>query len=146
MADLRIQVFSLQEKPSSLDFGPKDTFPKAPWPERWVPPPLTRGIRATALPVPQDSALVWCPVKQKSHKLPNTSECMNVCTLVKYFDSTMRLILVAGGIPASSLTAYGCRLFLRMLVWTKFTTSGRIGALNTAGRTTFLPADSPFSE
>lgn len=39
----------------------KDTFPKAPWPERWVPPPLTRGIRATALPVPQDSALVWWP-------------------------------------------------------------------------------------
>ena len=25
----------------------------------WVPPPRTRGILATALPVPQDSALVW---------------------------------------------------------------------------------------
>lgn len=42
-------------------YNEKDTFPKAPWPERWVPPPLTRGIRATALPVPQDSALVWWP-------------------------------------------------------------------------------------
>jgi hypothetical protein len=31
------------------------------WPERWVPPPPTRGIRATARPVPQDSALVWWP-------------------------------------------------------------------------------------
>lgn len=30
-------------------------------PDRWVPPPPTRGIRATARPVPQDSALVWCP-------------------------------------------------------------------------------------
>lgn len=39
----------------------QDTFPKAPCPERWVPPPRTRGIRATALPVPQDSALVWWP-------------------------------------------------------------------------------------
>ncbi len=28
------------------------------WPERWVPPPPTRGIRATARPVPQDSAEV----------------------------------------------------------------------------------------
>ena len=28
-------------------------------PDLWVPPPLTRGIRATARPVPQDSALVW---------------------------------------------------------------------------------------
>lgn len=44
----------------------KDTFPKAPWPERWVPPPRTRGIRATALPVPQDSALVWWPATEKS--------------------------------------------------------------------------------
>lgn len=25
----------------------------------WVPPPRTLGIRATARPVPQDSALVW---------------------------------------------------------------------------------------
>ena len=39
----------------------QDTFPKAPWPDRWVPPPRTRGIRATARPVPQDSALVWWP-------------------------------------------------------------------------------------
>lgn len=48
--------------------------------------------------------------------------------------------------PASSLTAYGWRLFLRMLVCTKFTTSGRIGALKTAGITTLLPDDSPLSE
>ena len=32
---------------------------KAPWPARCVPPPGTRGIRDTARPVPQDSALVW---------------------------------------------------------------------------------------
>ena len=31
------------------------------WPERWVPEPPTRGIRATARPVPQDSAEVWWP-------------------------------------------------------------------------------------
>ena len=31
-------------------------LPKAPWPERCVPPPWTRGIRDTARPVPQDSA------------------------------------------------------------------------------------------
>ena len=31
------------------------------WPERCVPPPPTRGIRATARPVPQDSAEVWWP-------------------------------------------------------------------------------------
>jgi hypothetical protein len=38
---------------------PQHMFPKAPWPERWVPLPPTRGICATAWPVPQDSALVW---------------------------------------------------------------------------------------
>eukprot|EP00171_Calliarthron_tuberculosum_P014592 IDg14592t1 len=31
-------------------------FPKAPCPERWVPPPGTRGIRDTARPVPHDAA------------------------------------------------------------------------------------------
>merc|ERR1719348_1752641 len=40
---------------------PRHMLPKAPWPDLWVPPPLTLGILATALPVPQDSALVWCP-------------------------------------------------------------------------------------
>ena len=35
---------------------PLHIFPKAPCPEREVPPPGTRGIRATARPVPQDSA------------------------------------------------------------------------------------------
>merc|ERR1719186_794728 len=40
---------------------PLHMLPKAPWPDLWVPPPLTLGILATALPVPQDSALVWCP-------------------------------------------------------------------------------------
>src|SRR5271170_5209885 len=38
---------------------PRHMFPNAAWPERWVPPPPTRGIRATALPVPQDSADVY---------------------------------------------------------------------------------------
>lgn len=38
---------------------PRHMFPKAPWPDLWVPPPRTRGIRATARPVPQDSAEVW---------------------------------------------------------------------------------------
>jgi len=36
-------------------------FPKAPYPERWVPDPPTLGILATALPVPQDSALCFIP-------------------------------------------------------------------------------------
>lgn len=43
---------------------PRHIFPKAPWPDLWVPPPLTRGIRATARPVPQDSADVWCPANK----------------------------------------------------------------------------------
>ena len=72
-----------------------DTFPYAPWPDRWVPPPLTLGIRATARPVPHDSALVWW--------------------------------------PAIRDTAWGCLLFLAMLVCTNCTTSRRIGTLNTAG-------------
>lgn len=38
---------------------PLHIFPNAPWPERCVPPPRTRGIRATARPVPHDSAEVW---------------------------------------------------------------------------------------
>jgi len=33
-------------------------LPKAACPARCVPPPETRGIRATARPVPHDSALV----------------------------------------------------------------------------------------
>lgn len=41
---------------------PRHMLPKAPWPDLWVPPPLTLGIRATALPVPHDSAEVWWPV------------------------------------------------------------------------------------
>lgn len=41
---------------------PRHMLPKAPCPDLWVPPPRTRGIRATARPVPQDSAEVWCPV------------------------------------------------------------------------------------
>mmetsp|Transcript_13766 Transcript_13766/g.39155 ORF Transcript_13766/g.39155 Transcript_13766/m.39155 type:complete len:243 (+) Transcript_13766:322-1050(+) len=40
---------------------PRHMFPKAPWPARCVPPPETRGIRATARPVPQDSADVCSP-------------------------------------------------------------------------------------
>merc|ERR1719393_1111013 len=35
---------------------PRHMFPKAAWPERWVPPPWTRGIRETARPVPHDAA------------------------------------------------------------------------------------------
>lgn len=42
---------------------PRHIFPKAPCPDRCVPPPETRGIRATARPVPQDSALVWWPAR-----------------------------------------------------------------------------------
>ena len=40
---------------------PLHILPKAPCPALCVPPPGTRGIRATARPVPQDSALVWWP-------------------------------------------------------------------------------------
>merc|ERR1712088_347114 len=40
---------------------PLHMFPKAAWPDLWVPPPLTLGIRATARPVPQDSAEVCSP-------------------------------------------------------------------------------------
>ena len=36
-------------------------LPKAAWPERLVPLPATRGIRATARPVPQDMAEVCSP-------------------------------------------------------------------------------------
>lgn len=61
-------VYILQSGKNSCNHQ-EDTFPKAPWPERWVPPPLTRGIRATALPVPQDSALVWWPKTHITHNL-----------------------------------------------------------------------------
>merc|ERR550532_3288662 len=40
---------------------PRHMFPKAAAPDREVPPPRTRGIRATARPVPQDSAEVCSP-------------------------------------------------------------------------------------
>merc|ERR1719409_2688405 len=40
---------------------PRHMLPKAAWPERWVPPPWTRGIRETARPVPHDCAEVWWP-------------------------------------------------------------------------------------
>merc|ERR1719473_2401338 len=40
---------------------PRHMFPNAACPARWVPPPGTRGIRATARPVPHDSAAVWYP-------------------------------------------------------------------------------------
>merc|ERR1719149_565332 len=40
---------------------PRHMLPKAPCPEREVPPPWTRGIRDTARPVPQDCAEVWWP-------------------------------------------------------------------------------------
>ncbi len=46
---------------------PLHMLPKAPWPDLWVPPPRTRGIRATARPVPHDSALVWWPSKEELH-------------------------------------------------------------------------------
>lgn len=36
-------------------------FPKAAWPDRLVPEPPTRGIRATARPVPHDSAECLMP-------------------------------------------------------------------------------------
>jgi hypothetical protein len=40
---------------------PLHMLPKAPCPDLWVPDPPTLGIRATALPVPQDSALYSIP-------------------------------------------------------------------------------------
>merc|ERR1719221_662976 len=40
---------------------PRHMFPNAPCPDRWVPPPGARGTRATARPVPQDSAAVSYP-------------------------------------------------------------------------------------
>merc|ERR1719396_182725 len=40
---------------------PRHMLPKAPCPDRWVPPPGARGTRATARPVPQDSAAVSYP-------------------------------------------------------------------------------------
>merc|ERR1719389_1309235 len=45
---------------------PRHWLPNAPWPERCVPPPGTRGIRATARPVPHDSAAVWYPERWES--------------------------------------------------------------------------------
>lgn len=48
---------------------PLHMLPKAPWPERWVPPPRTRGIRATARPVPHDSAEVWWPGDQNAVRI-----------------------------------------------------------------------------
>ena len=50
--------FSMPPELPSLGSEMKDTYPKARWPERRVPPPQTLGIQATALLVPQDSAWV----------------------------------------------------------------------------------------
>merc|ERR1719353_1500859 len=74
---------------------PRHMLPNAPWPERWVPPACTRGIRETARPVPHDAA-----------------------------DAIL---------PAYLLTLYGWRAFFAILVWTKCTTSGRMGAWKTPG-------------
>merc|ERR1719440_666125 len=52
----RRQVFVGQNMPP-----PRHMLPNAPCPDRWVPPPGTRGTRATARPVPQDSAAVSYP-------------------------------------------------------------------------------------
>merc|ERR1719502_2621376 len=35
---------------------PRHMLPNAPWPERCVPPPCTRGMRDTARPVPHEAA------------------------------------------------------------------------------------------
>merc|ERR1719502_65557 len=75
---------------------PRHMLPNAPWPERCVPPPCTRGMRDTARPVPQDAA--------------------------------------DGILPAYLLTLYGWRLLSDMFEWTKWTTSGRMGARKTEGR------------
>merc|ERR1719478_853815 len=40
---------------------PRHMLPKAAWPERWVPPPWTRGIRETARPVADDAAVGASP-------------------------------------------------------------------------------------
>lgn len=102
-------VFTLQWQESQVLVGehiwlPQHVFLKTPWPDceshhlkLWVP--------ATALPVLQDSAVVWW--------------------------------------PANSLTAEGCLLFLHNLVWTKFTVSGQMGALNTAGKWHFCQMIDP---
>lgn len=59
---------------------PRHMLPKAPWPERWVPPPLTRGILATARPVPHDSAEVWWPAKDERNvgELSHRKEMLRV--------------------------------------------------------------------
>ena len=52
---------------------PRHMLPNAPCPERWVPPPRTRGILATARPVPHDSADVWWPVDKEGNVLFNNA-------------------------------------------------------------------------
>mmetsp|Transcript_25378 Transcript_25378/g.51897 ORF Transcript_25378/g.51897 Transcript_25378/m.51897 type:complete len:234 (-) Transcript_25378:271-972(-) len=45
---------------------PRHMLPKAPCPERLVPPPPTRGIRATARPVPQELAETFLPARTET--------------------------------------------------------------------------------
>lgn len=61
---------------------PRHMLPNAPWPERLVPPPLTRGIRATARPVPHDSADVWCPIKQADHEVSYRQNILQFCAVI----------------------------------------------------------------
>merc|ERR1719413_68630 len=42
---------------------PRHMLPKAPCPDRDVPPPPTRGIRATARPVPHEEAETCLPAR-----------------------------------------------------------------------------------
>merc|ERR1712046_477223 len=65
---------------------PRHMLPKAAWPALWVPPPGTRGIRATARPVPHDSAAVCIPACRLWQSLAYTAYArrlflfMEVCT------------------------------------------------------------------
>jgi len=51
----------LQVRVGANILPPRHMLPKAPCPARCVPPPGTLGIRATALPVPQEAADVCVP-------------------------------------------------------------------------------------
>ena len=120
---------------------PLHMLPNAPWPDLWVPPPRTRGIRATARPVPHDSALVWWP---KNSELVRNSEKDLYNNLLK---TDWYLIYIRSFfLPASRFTQYGWRWFLATSWWMKLTMSGLMGALNTAGKQTGFSVASLFSE
>ena len=70
-------------------------LPNAAWPARWVPPPETRGIRATARPVQwrlvfRCQMVQWCPDSTRHTSTPWLCRCL----FTSFFAHSIRLPFV----------------------------------------------------